>query len=30
MSTVPAQPKFENVVSPVWLAPSENMAVETV
>ena len=30
MRTVPAQPKSEKVVSPVWLAPSEKFAVETV
>ena len=30
MRTVPAQPKFEKVVSPVWDDPSENIAVETV
>ena len=30
MRTVPAQPKSEKVVSPVWLDPSENIAVDTV
>jgi hypothetical protein len=30
MRTVPAQPKSEKVVSPVWLAPSAKFAVETV
>src|ERR1700722_11813413 len=30
MRTVPAQPKSEKVVSPVWLEPSAKLAVETV
>lgn len=30
MSTVPAQPKFENVTLSVWVTPSLNEATDTV